>query len=1052
MVYTSRVTTDDIFHYSPLLVLLVCKALSPPGMLTSNESFLLLQNGNIDVLSKVAAVRYVQRGERLELNCTEKDTGFVVWKKAATSMNPWADVLAYSVFIKDVFTKIFITEVSLDNKGNLVIPEVEVNHEGKYICIFGDGLNESVSLFQVSVYVQPVPAYPLIQGCNSNQHCVLEVEKEGILTCEIIGIRPLVKLEWKVPSSSQATLISFLSHQLTVKDKGDTYDVTLTSLFRGRDSISGRITVECGVVEPNEIMYDLTTELHLLFNNETTNPTKQIDVAAKHKLFHWLFSAIGASLMLILLTVVIIKKKRNRARRKVPGDQENEEMTAMIKPRDTNALRLTGLTGSIQETDGKQVEDCAKMTPTDANKDHVPGMKEQFLKQLKEKYKDFYDAVQPIPYIKDRLYCVDLVFVESGIEFLDSKERRTKPKWTRLDSYKDVFKEDRIKSTRRILEGEPGYGKSTITLQFLYDWCNNVQTFAPKHPDVLIFLRLRQLGGVTSIYKAIKQFLLPKDSKVSDRDIENILRDSHSVMILLDGYDEYPDQESSVSDVMSIIDKSMFQEFEVLLTTRSSVLPQKYPPVTKRMKLTGFDGKARANYICKAVVSDDNDDKNVKKIEGYLEENPILKNLCQIPLLFVIFAHMTYESEEFRKINSVTSFFRYMITCFHSHMRNKMEDANVSKFTIFENEHGNLDRVAFEALSKDNKRIIWKKDKLCEQLGQEFYDQYIRIGILVEEEVIDIVDDPGTLMSEHVQYKKEVRFHNKLFCEWYAAHYLSDSITQTENLDLNNFLQHLHPYDVQFLYRFSCGITKPNSAKRIIDHVKNIEDGDKFAILCILEQTGDIENVIGTIRQLCYEGLIISSTDSLLLETSSVQLLQIAAKNDISIQFVDLDDLVQSVDLTTASIKIRSGLALSSKIPIKELQISLYNRDMTKEEAIDILKFSLTCPSLRVLRFGGSLPPRSFEEGSTLSALKSNNVTVKCLGVFYSPPMFVLDLSTGRWHREEDGIECTEEDFEKMEASWKRLADLSEEDFRRDVRKLRESLKKRAEKNGLTPV
>ncbi|PIK40248.1 hypothetical protein BSL78_22904 [Apostichopus japonicus] len=50
-------------------------------------------------------------------------------------------------------------------------------------------------------------------------------------------------------------------------------------------------------------------------------------------------------------------------------------------------------------------------------------MKTIYLAALKNIYKEQYDAVQPVPYIKDRLYCVDRVFVEGGIQVLPGDGR-----------------------------------------------------------------------------------------------------------------------------------------------------------------------------------------------------------------------------------------------------------------------------------------------------------------------------------------------------------------------------------------------------------------------------------------------------------------------------------------------------------------------------------------------------------------------------------------------------------------------------------------------------
>ncbi|KAJ8018128.1 NLR family CARD domain-containing protein 4 [Holothuria leucospilota] len=544
-------------------------------------------------------------------------------------------------------------------------------------------------------------------------------------------------------------------------------------------------------------------------------------------------------------------------------------------------------------------------------KEDSPGKKDMFISQLKAKYQDLYDAVQPIPYIRDRLYCVNRVFVECGIEYLVAKDRiGGQGTWEKLSSYHNILDDDRVKSTRRIIEGEPGYGKSTILNSVLTVWCNKIQLSCLKDIDVLILLRLRQLGGVTSVYRAIKQFLLPKDSKLTESDIADIISECSSVLVILDGYDEYPNQDVHVdSDVNSIIMRNMFQQFEVILTTRPSYLPKKYPAMTKRLKLTGFDDNARDQYINKAVVGDDV--TAAEKIKQRLKENPVLGDLCQVPLFFVMFAHMSHESEQFEKFNSVTSFFRYMISCFHSHMKNKMEDENVKKYDLFETDHRKLDKLAFAGLIRKDQQIVWSKHYMCARLGQDFYDQYVRTGILVEEEVLDISDDPNLITCEHIKYKTEVRFYHKLFCEWYAAHNLSEcasrydvtfdpweeseksdgsysvSDKEDESKYRNNtesqtdqYLKHLDPFDLQYVYRFTCGLSRV-AADKIIRYLKTREDAKQFAILCILEKSGKVEDVLND-EDLCSDEVEINDDDTLLLQRSTIQLLEIALANEVS--------------------------------------------------------------------------------------------------------------------------------------------------------------------------
>lgn len=504
-----------------------------------------------------------------------------------------------------------------------------------------------------------------------------------------------------------------------------------------------------------------------------------------------------------------------------------------------------------------------------------------FIEHLKTKYEVLYDSVQPIPYIKDRMYCVDKVFVEGSIEFLthiiDGQDRC---RWDKLKSYQEVVTEKCLRTKRQIIEGEPGYGKSTMTLQLLYDWCKAITTSPLKTVNAVIYLRLRQLGGVKSIYSAIRQFILPKDTDIDEGDIKQILSAMESVLVLLDGFDEYPDQDSIDTDIYYVLNKDMFQGFDVIVTTRPSCLPHNFALHNERVRLTGFGEEARRYYVEKAVVGKKG--KPVEKIMKQLQKNPVLDDLCQVPLFFVMFAHMTYENEHLIAFNSVTSFFRYMIACFHNHMKNKLKDDNVKQFELRENNHKELDKIAFDALSGANQKIVWGSDSLRNQVGDEFYNQYTRIGILVEEEVLEI----GNAFNQesHIQYKTEVRFYHKLFCEWYAACYVAERVAECNTESVQTLLQTLDMFDLQYVYRFACGLNK-HAASKIIQYLQRDYESKKFAILCMLEHDGQTQNFLQNVSELVSSGpTSINKDESKLLQRSTLQILDVASKNEVSTQ------------------------------------------------------------------------------------------------------------------------------------------------------------------------
>ncbi|XP_071837689.1 NLR family CARD domain-containing protein 4-like [Apostichopus japonicus] len=604
----------------------------------------------------------------------------------------------------------------------------------------------------------------------------------------------------------------------------------------------------------------------------------------------------------------------------------------------------------------------------------VQDKKEILIRSLKKRYKLQYDAIQPIPYIKDRLYCVDKVFVEGGTEIyvVEGETEVEEGSWVRVDSYKDIFTDPRMIAKRRIIRAEAGYGKSTVTLQLAYDWCNGVNAF--EDVEILILLRLRQLNSKISIYQAIKLFLVgPKDPRIKSTDIKDIIESCSSVKVLLDGYDEFPDRDGATeSDVGRIITRNLFGNIDVTLTTR--YIPKDYDKAnTKYVRLVGFDEKARDQYIRKAFIGED--EESIAKIKRALKENPILDDLCQVPLIFVMFSHMTHEKTHFQKFKSVTEFFSYMIQCFHSHLSNKSMDKGAKAYNIeYAVKYKELSKVAFEGLCGENKQLSWRKDGLCTRLGQGFCQHYIAVGILVEEEVSAVTNEQTS--ATDIQTRTYVSFYHQLFCEWFACFRLVEIVAATIGAsELENVLDKVDPFNLQYLYRFTCGISSA-AGERIIDYLKSKGDGEKFAILCILEKTGEVDGIKDTVRDLCSSQVDITKSQTRLLQRSTIQLLEIAARYNLPISCVFLGACSPRVDESGLNLIIQSGLSLVILSSLQKLIIFDNNRELTNEELAAILSYSSQCTSLKELELQWYDLPDTIPVESIPSSLKSRNVKV----------------------------------------------------------------------------
>lgn len=114
--------------------------------------------------------------------------------------------------------------------------------------------------------VLPNPAYPVVDGCNPGQYCVLEVHRQGILTCTVRGIRPKMKLIWQTFHESSSTEISFSDQETTVTThEDDTFDVSVTANYNAKHSANDKITIECKVPDTEGNIFHLSSKLDLLF-------------------------------------------------------------------------------------------------------------------------------------------------------------------------------------------------------------------------------------------------------------------------------------------------------------------------------------------------------------------------------------------------------------------------------------------------------------------------------------------------------------------------------------------------------------------------------------------------------------------------------------------------------------------------------------------------------------------------------------------------------------------------------------------------------------------
>ncbi|PIK53286.1 hypothetical protein BSL78_09814 [Apostichopus japonicus] len=198
-------------------------------------------------------------------------------------------------------------------------------------------------------------------------------------------------------------------------------------------------------------------------------------------------------------------------------------------------------------------------------------------------------------------------------------------------------------------------------------------------------------------------------------------------------------------------------------------------------------------------------------------------------------------------------------------------------------------------------------------------------------------------------------------------------------------------------FKFACGLD-PDAGKKLINHLKSLPGGDTFAILCILEQTGDVNEIMDSVKDLCSRDVKIKRGDSALLQRSTTQLLEIASKNDIPISCLHLD--YSSIKFEGDTIILHSGIPLPKLPTVEKIHIDGSNAQygntgtVTDKDILNLFHYGMKCGRIKELMFGQLQLPTSVSPEAFTDIMKTQNIQVRWRPFDID---FHLDLQNGHW-------------------------------------------------------
>ena len=364
-----------------------------------------------------------------------------------------------------------------------------------------------------------------------------------------------------------------------------------------------------------------------------------------------------------------------------------------------------------------------------------------------------------------------------------------------LNSYSDIV----VENCRVVLiQGYPGSGKTFLAKRMCAKWTKGelLQKFT-----YVIFLQLRdaEIAGAKTLDEIIQLFMGSLTKQITDKIYE---RNGQSMLIILEGWDELPQNRRQSSLFARLISGDLLPEAVIVITSRPSAIRSiPFNAINRRIEILGFTEQQVKRNIKYYFERHSNGSELVEQFWSELKRLPLLDCFVFVPINLCVALYI-FNTNGYKLPETFTNMYTnlVLIQLRRYKERNSYVIASISTLEYLPSEIDDLllrlSKMAYDQLLKDLTLVFdeSKIEQYCFTSGDQNHEDFDGMGLL------------QVTNHRHIHsISKTYEFIHRTLQELLAAWYLSRQSKPYQQKQLQNLF---NKTEFEMIWIFYAGLTK----------------------------------------------------------------------------------------------------------------------------------------------------------------------------------------------------------------------------------------------------